>query len=297
MKLMQFGDNACARIRRYMDSYINNELLVETNHEVLRHLESCPSCTAEVETRTRIKSRLKTAVQSQSVPPELQARVREALRNQSHGNKFEWTRWALAAAALMIIGVATWVALPQWTRPPLPDLADRRGQDVFIKKVSASLSAVLKVGLGDHIHCSIFRKYPKIPPSVNEMAEKLGAAYQDLVPLVKSRVPEDYRIILAHQCGYQGRRFVHLTLANGSNLISLVITRKQPGESLQTLAVSDRPSGVAIYQAAAQNYDVAGFETDQFLAYVVSDLGAKQNLQIANSLAPPVHQFLAAIRS
>jgi hypothetical protein len=42
---------------------------------------------------------------------------------------------------------------------------------------------------------------------------------------------------------------------------------------------------------------VAGFETDQFLAYVVSDLGAKQNLQIADNLAPSVQQFLAAIRS
>ena len=297
MKLVHFGDNACTRIRRYMDSYVDNELLVETNHEVLLHLESCPSCTAEVETRTRIKSRLKAAVQSQSVPPELQARVRESLRKESRGSAFEWTRWAVAAAVVLIIGVATWVAVPQWTRPTLPDLADRRGQDVFIRKVSASLSAVLKVGLGDHIHCSVFRKYAKNPPSVDEMAQKMGPAYQDLVPLVKSRVPEDYRIILAHQCGYQGRRFVHLTLANGSNLISLVITRKQPGESLQALALSDRPSGVAIYQAAAQTYDVAGFETDQFLAYVVSDLGAKQNLQIANSLAPSVHQFLAAIRS
>jgi hypothetical protein len=250
-----------------------------------------------LEVRTRIKSRLKTAVQSQGVPPELQARVREALRNESQTAGFGWTRWATAAAAVLVIGLATWIEVPRWTRPVLPDLADRRGQDIFIQKVSASLSAVLKVGLGDHIHCSIFRKYPKNPPSVGEMAEKLGPAYQDLVPLVKSRVSEDYRIILAHQCGYQGRRFVHLTLSNGSNLVSLVITRKQPGESLQALGVSDGPSGVPIYQAAAQNYDVAGFETDQFLAYVVSDLGAKQNLQIADNLAPSVQQFLAAIRS
>jgi hypothetical protein len=296
MKLMNFGDSACERTRRYMDSYVSSELLVETNHEVLRHLESCPSCAAELEVRTRIKSRLKTAVQSQSVPRELQARVREALRHESRAS-FASTRWAVAAAAMLIIGLAIWVALPRSTRLALPDLADRRGQDVFIQKVSASLSAVLKVGLGDHIHCSIFRKYPKNLPSVGEMAEKLGPAYQDLVPLVKSRVSEDYRIILAHQCGYQGRRFVHLTLSNGANLVSLVITRKQPGESLQALGVSGHPSGVPIYQAAAQNYDVAGFETDQFLAYVVSDLGAKQNLQIADILAPSVRQFLAAIRS
>ena len=296
MRLVQFGDNPCARIRRYVDSYINNELLVETNHEVLRHLETCPACAAEVESRTRIKARSKSAVQNQSIPEDLEARVRAALRQDSRSS-FAWTRWASAAAAILVVAVGLWVEVPRWTRPALPELADRRGQDVFIQKASASLSAVLKVGLGDHIHCSIFRKYPKDPPSVDEMAQKLGPAYQDLVPLVKARVPEEYRIILAHQCGYQGRRFVHLTLTNGSSLLSLVITRKQPGESMQALTVSDHASGVAVYQAAAQNYDVAGFETDQFLAYVVSDLGARQNLQIAYALAPSVHQFLAAVRS
>src|SRR6516225_6621347 len=296
MRLVQFGDHPCARIRRYVDSYINNELLVETNHEVLRHLETCPACAAEVESSTRIKARLKSAVQGQSVPEDLQTRVRAALRDDSR-TSIAWTRWASAAAAVLVVAAGLWVELPRWTRPPLPSLADRHGQDVFIQKVSASLSAVLKVGLGDHIHCSIFRKYPKDPPSVEEMAQKLGPAYQDLVPLVKARVPEEYRIILAHQCGYQGRRVVHLTLTNGSSLLSLVITRKQPGESMQALTVSDHVSGVSGYQATAQNYDVAGFETDLFLAYVVSDLGARQNLQIAYALAPSVHQFLAAVRS
>ena len=296
MKLVQFGDSACARIRRYMDSYINNELLVETNHEVLRHLESCPSCASEVETRSRIKNRLKAAVQNQGVPVDLQSRVREALRSEGQEAGFRWTRWA-AAAAIVVIATGTWLAVPRWTRPALPDLADRRGQDVFIQKVSESLSAVLKVGLGDHIHCSVFRKYPKNPPSVEEMAEKLGPAYQDLGPLVRARVPEEYRIILAHQCGYQGRRFVHLTLSNGSNLLSLVITRKQAGETLHGLATSRQPSGVPIYQATARNYVVAGFETDQFLAYLVSDLGAKQNLEIATGLAPSVQHFLAAVKS
>jgi len=295
MKLVQFGDNPCARIRRYVDSYINNELLVETNREVLRHLETCSACAADVETRVRIKARLKGAVQNQSVPEDLPARLRAALREESRSS-FAWTRWASVAAAVLVVA-GLWVELPRWARPALPDLADRRGQDVFIQRASASLSAVLKVGLGDHIHCSIFRKYPKNPPSVAETAQKLGPAYQDLVPLVKARVPEEFRIILAHQCGYQGRRFVHLTLTNGSSLLSLVITRKQPGESMQALTVSDHASGVAVYQAAAQNYDVAGFETDQFLAYVVSDLGARQNLQIAYALAPSVHRFLAAVRS
>jgi hypothetical protein len=280
-----------------MDSYMNNELLVETNHEVLRHLESCPSCSAELEARTRIKGHLKAVVQAQPVPEDLEARLRAALRQETHRSSNRWTRWVAAAAAILVLGVGAGLILEHRSRLVLPDISDRPAQDIYIQKVSASLAAVLKVGLGDHIHCSIFRKYPKNPPTVEEMGQKMGPAYKDLVHLVKSRVPGNYRILLAHQCGYGGRRFVHLTLTNGSNLLSLIITRKQPGETLETMTAVTRPSGVAVYEASATGYDVASFETDQFLAYVVSDLGSKQNLQIAETLAPSVYQFLAAIRS
>jgi hypothetical protein len=88
-----------------------------------------------------------------------------------------------------------------------------------------------------------------------------------------------------------------VTLSNGSNLLSLLITRKEAGESFRGQTIADRSSGVPVYQAAAQKYDVAGFETDQFLAYIVSDLGVRQNLKIANSLAPSVQHFLAADRT
>jgi hypothetical protein len=179
----------------------------------------------------------------------------------------------------------------------MPDLADRRGQDAFIQRVSQTVSVVLRVGLGDHIHCSVFRKYSKNPPSLEQLAESMGPTYQGLVPLVKAAVPDEYRVIMAHQCGYGGRRFVHLTLSNGSNLLSLVIARKQPGESLHALPPALQTGGVPVYQAAAQRYEVAGFETDRYLAFVVSDLSARNNLQLAGKLAPAVHAFLSKVQS
>jgi hypothetical protein len=296
MKMLQFGDSACERMSRYMDSYISNELLVETNHEVLRHLETCPSCAAELEARARLRTRLKAAVASQPVPAGLDARLRESLRNQNSRSwsSTPWVRWG-AAAAVLVIGLAVWSVRP-WGRQPLLELADRHGQDIFIQNVSHNLASSLKIGLGDHIHCSVFRKYPKNPPTVDEMAAKLGPTYKELVPILKARVPGEFRILLAHQCSYLGRRFVHVTLSNGSHLLSLVITVKQPGESLEALTLSDRALGVAVYQSVAQDYDVAAFETDRYLAYVISDLGGKQNLRIAESLAPQLHDFLAAIR-
>jgi len=74
-----------------------------------------------------------------------------------------------------------------------------------------------------------------------------------------------------------------------------VIARKERGESMEALTPSPGTSGVKVYQAA-QSYEISGFETAQYLAFVVSDLNAKNNLQVASNLAPSVHSFLAKLQ-
>ena len=296
MNRIEFGQGGCETTRKYLDSYISNELLVETNHEILRHVESCSACAAELETRTRLRARLKSAVNAQSVPPELQVRIREQIRRSESGwagftwLSAGWPRWAGAmASAVVVIGFGLWVTLPG---ERLPGLTDRPAQNAYIQRISTSLAAVLKVGLGDHIHCSIFRKYPKNPPAPEMMESDLGPAYKGLLPVVRAAVPDDYRVVMAHQCSYLGRKFIHLTFEKDGRLLSLVVARKQAGESLEGLAPSSEPDGIPIYQSAAGRYRVAGFEAGNFFAYVVSDLKDKSNLQIAAHVAPTVRQFL-----
>jgi anti-sigma factor (TIGR02949 family) len=296
MNRIQFGQGGCEKALRYLDAYISNELTVETNHEVLRHLEGCPGCSAELYTRTRLRSRLKTAVQAQSVPAELQVRIREQIRNGRSGNwlSFEWLqtggwRWAGAMAAGLVVGVGLWI---NQSAEKMPALADRPAQNAYITRVSANLAAVLKVGLGDHIHCSIFRKYPKETPPVEKMESDLGPTYAGLLPVVRAAVPEGYRVIMAHQCSYAGRKFIHLTFEKDGGLLSLVIARKQDGEALAGLLPATEASGMPIYQSAAGRYEVAGFEAGSYFAYVVSELRSKANLQIATNMAAGVHDFL-----
>lgn len=296
MNRIQFGEGACENTRKYLDSYISNELMVETNQDVLRHVESCPACAAELETRTRLRSRLKAAVNAQSVPPEFQVRIREQIRNHRSPGwpgfswlRAGWPRVAMATAASLLVCAGIWVNY-SWER--MPPISDRPAQNAYIKKVSTTLAAVLKVGLGDHIHCSIFRKYPKDAPPVEKMEADLGPEYKGLLPVVRAAVPEGYRVVMAHRCGYAGRKFIHLTFENNGGLLSLVVARKEDGESLASLAPSAEPSGVPIYQSAAGRYQVAGFEAGNFFAYVVSELKNKANLQIASSVAPGVREFL-----
>ena len=296
MNRIQFGQGGCEKTLRYLDAYISNELTVETNHDVVRHLEACPACSAELDTRTRLRSRLKVAVKAQSVPPELQVRIREQIRASGSGNwlNLKWLsggrwRWTGAVAAGLVVAAGLWVnQMPE----RMPALTDRPGQNTYIARVSANLAAVLKVGLGDHIHCSIFRKYPKEPPPIEKMEGELGPTYAGLLPVVRAAVPQGYRVIMAHRCSYAGRHFIHFTLEKDGSLLSLVVARKESGESLANLSRATESSGIPIYQSVAGRYEVAGFEAGDYFAYVVSELRSKANLQIAAAMASGVHDFL-----
>jgi hypothetical protein len=289
MNRVSFGES-CERTRKYLDSYISNELLVETNHEVLRHLESCAECSAEADARSQLRARVKSAVRSQAVPAELPVLIRRSIEaRQSKPLAAKWAGWSLAAAASLALFAVVWVN----GRPEkIPDGADRAGQNTYIQKVSSRLAAILKVGLRDHIHCAVFRKYPKNPPSIEKMEKELGPSYQGLLPVVRAAVPDGYQIVLAHQCDFARRQYVHLTLSNGDKLLSLVIARKQDGETFDELAPAAGPSGIPVYQSGADRYQVAAFDAGNFLAYVISDLKGKANLQVASTLAPGVREFL-----
>src|SRR5512141_287177 len=111
MNRVSFGQGGCEKTRKYLDAYVSSELLVETNHDVLRHLEGCPACSAEVEARTILRSSVKKAVTSAPVPAELPALVRERIRAHESRPSFSgsWLRWPLTAAATLAACAVMWV--------------------------------------------------------------------------------------------------------------------------------------------------------------------------------------------
>jgi hypothetical protein len=281
-------------MRRRPDLLLHNEKAGEIEPGAQNHLRSCPQCAADWESRKRVQANLKTAVEKQYAPSGLDARIRKRLRVRERRSWLSgnWPRLALITAASLAICVAVWLT---WSREHLPALSDRPAQNAFIQRVSAPLTSVVKVGLGDHIHCSIFRRYPKDPPTIQQMEKDLGPSYKGLLPLVKASVPAEYKVIMAHQCGYGGRKYIHFTFSKGEALLSLVITRKQSGESLTGIPSAAIIAGIPLYQSKAQRFQIASFDTGQYFTFVVSDLGSHRNLEIASDLAPKVHDFLANV--
>lgn len=45
MTQTRFGEQACQNVREKLDSYIDSELLTETNLELMRHFQRCTACT------------------------------------------------------------------------------------------------------------------------------------------------------------------------------------------------------------------------------------------------------------
>jgi predicted anti-sigma-YlaC factor YlaD len=104
MNILKFEQNNCTRIRAFLDSYLNNELLVETTHEVLRHLETCSDCGDELKRRQHLKSLLKKAVMQVAIPASLETRIKKGIRRKTHDS---WARWALAIAATLAVVLLT----------------------------------------------------------------------------------------------------------------------------------------------------------------------------------------------
>ncbi|MDX2154205.1 MAG: hypothetical protein SFV54_25925 [Bryobacteraceae bacterium] len=236
-----------------------------------------------------LRDRLRAAVRRTETPPFLEARIRANLRATPAPAR--WRSWALAATAALVVlaaGVAYQLGHLRLTSA---------SQDAYIASVTNRVATLMRVGLKDHIHCAVFRKYPGNTPPAEELLRKISPEYRDLAPVIARATPRDFHLVIAHECRYQGRNYVHLALKRGSRLLSLVVARKADGESFATenTLPAQVAAGLPLYSAAVQRFEIAAFESRQHLVYVISDMPAKQNMETMLAAAPGLKEVLAKL--
>ena len=184
----------CRQVRELMDSYISGELTVESNHDVLRHVERCDACRSELERRERMGALL---IESFGAAPDataIGARITQAIDREQH----RWGRLAryggIAAALLLIAGAGVW----------------------FSRPVDA---AAFDDSVDDHIACAM--NYPPfVVYDAARAARNLEPAYQPIVDAVAHRAG-DYQLIDAHMCPYQGRNYAHMVYRGNGKMLSV----------------------------------------------------------------------------
>jgi hypothetical protein len=246
----------------------------------------------QIETDAALRERLKNAVRADAAPPFLEARIRNTIRTAER--KPNWTQRLMPVAAALLICAGATIAY-QLGHLRLTSAS----QESYIASVTNRVATLMRVGLADHIHCSVFRKFPKNAPKLEDVAAKLGPQYKSLIPVVREHLPGNFRLMIAHECGYHGRKFTHLSLKSESQLVSLVIARKMDGDSFETegLLPALTQSGIPFYRAGVQRFEIASFEGVNHIVYVVSDMGQQENMKFMLAVAPQVKDVLSKLGS
>jgi hypothetical protein len=148
-----------------------------------------------------------------------------------------------------------------------------------------SLDDVLAIGVTDHIQCAVTYYKGKAPHySDAEMREELGPDYAALLHIVRYSNP-DAEVVVAHQCSFEGRQYVHMVLHRGDDMLSYILTRKRPGEAFPVEA--DPAASVDdhnLYAGKVEGYTLTGFETENFFVFLASELDARTNISIVSAL-------------
>ncbi len=296
MKWINFADKSCEKYRKRPDAYLSNELMEETRLETLSHLERCPRCAEELVTKQRLKDALRRAVnRDEPAPKELRHKILKPLDPQL--SRTGWNHWWLAVAATAVLSLGGFGMWRWLTTRHASEASFQAGGKAGVNGlVSDNNAELFNIGMGDHIHCALYRDFSSGPRSFKRMARDMGPDYIGLVSLVKEHAPQDYTVMVGHRCDYKGRNFIHLILTSQKTILSIVLTKKN-GEAFDKSALVTvlQGSGTPLYRARAQDQEIVGFETRDYLAYVVSGLPQEDHFQPASGLAPSVRNFLAQL--
>ena len=227
MKLLDFKDGACRKVVAHFDAYMDNELLVETNREVLGHLESCPDCSTSLDDRIRFRGALRRAGSRVAVPATLGDSVRSSLDKASATPA--WPRWAVAvaAAALVLTVGLTSTGLFRQPTGPAGSTPQSIPQSILSRGLLVDeLQAALAPGVNNHAFCTIEHGFDERSFTRAEMEAAIGTRYTQLISLVEADAPPEYTLPVAHHCSTDGRRFIHLVLQGNGTAVSLAVTTK-----------------------------------------------------------------------
>jgi hypothetical protein len=278
----------CFGSEQDLDLYLSRELTPEDKTVRQSHLAACPACANLVAQRQAMRDRLRAAV-AVTAPAGLEYRIRQGLSKKPRS---AWSAWMLIPVSAFALLAAI---LPYEYSQGRFRLTEE-SQASYIDRIGSSVPAMVRVGLQQHLHCTVFRKHEEQPPTSPEIIRDLGPKYAELAPVIQRHLPPGFTIMEAHVCTFgpeTGRAYTHVMASDGSRMISLLITNRAGGESLENdLRAVATDSGTRIYAASAQRFHIAAFETGAHLVYVVSDLDRQHNTAALRALAPDVARIV-----
>lgn len=271
----------CRDVRDVADSFLGEEVLTETNREILWHLDTCPSCRTEIEARRRLRAALRNAFNGagELQPVEQFAdRLRDQLRQTGeHRDSVRMVsgRWlALAADVVLAAGVITLM---------------------LIARSSAADNALARDAIGDHRNCALKYRLVRMPMPLEEAAQQFDSAYR----LLLTAPPDDVstpngpvHVVERHSCAYGARRFGHVILQYGGRVVSLLLTANDG-----TIGPATRPDLTPhAIGSPVDGLSAVSIDGSRHAVMLVSDLGQAELTQLSQMISLPLVERLGGAK-
>lgn len=307
----------CRDFREVADSYLSDELLVETNHDVIAHLETCAECRRELAARRELRSALRTSFANAAdlqLDEQFAGNLHAGLRTMavSEAASRPAHRRLLIAIAACLIAVVTlaFFVVSQRQRSQTPtettmiegrqsNNSPSESPNALTSPADDSLNVVLNnlssFAAGDHRDCAIGHRLPQRPIDLEEAGRKYDRAYVNLANVMRSQSRnsgEVFEVVAAHWCVFNGKSFAHIVVRHRGHLASLLVTRLDQADRQSANRAQIDPASHVIACSTTGTYQVSCFSALSHAVFVVSDLEEAENLALARRLAPPVYNHI-----
>ncbi len=303
----------CQEFKRLIDSYLGDELLVETNHDVLRHLENCRDCREQLAAVRNLRTRLRDVVRttpamqlSGAFAGVLTSDLRKiALKpgvwqQFTSGSGFAGMRVAAVGfACLMVVVIGGFFLLRSPRDRAAKNInANISERETLLEANKTRLADAVKVAwkdlstqaVGDHKNCAVKFNLEENPISLDEAAKKFGPFNKDIDKAVfkaaktafNDKPASRIELLEAHFCIYAGRPFTHIVLRRQGKIISVLVT------DTDLPAESDAP----VTGHGDGQLNAAGFSIGHHAFFVVSEMDAAANAQVARAIYPAMHRHI-----
>jgi len=279
----------CRDFHEIVDSYLCDELLTETNHEVLRHLEMCADCRGAIQSRRILREKLKSAVKNaglfqmrEGFQQELLVGLRQESKTLVSPNMFSSINrnsWmAVAAGLILTFSLGFWFFQNQNLNPSSAQIA---GANEALKQVSLE-----NLALGDHQHCAVKFNLAEDPIHIDLSSANYADLKQSVVNPLKNSA-DKYEFLESHTCKFQEHLFTHIVFLHQGKMISVLLTDLQNFGGLKKDEMIKTSDG---------NYQIARFDMKNQAVFVVSDLSKQENSATAELLQSSARQQLSVVK-
>lgn len=288
----------CRNFKEMLDSYLCQELAVETNHAVLSHAEHCSSCRGEMASRRNLRSALQRACAQDQMSEEACQRLRAMLCAEagikgtakgSAGWREWWAkafefRFAFPAAATVVILVLGSMGVTTYLRGAASRATALQLSDALMTEAAA-----------DHQKCVQYISSEGSPIRMPEKVREFDTACLGLEKIA-AQGAQGLQLCSAHVCG-EDRRFAHLIYKRDGQLISLLVTARD-GRAMKIGQLPPFDATLAGWQESRQEgLELDACQTAKRVVLVVSGLNRVENEKLARTLAMPVVAHLRRVES